>query len=214
MKTALLYTTVANLQDWQALTNSRQLDRWFVDSECKLAATEPMADAAENDIYTEAGWNEEPPRYPALVHIELNNEQQIEIAEAIRSGQIITDLYDVCPNCNISSPINEAEEGDCRECDVHLYRIPASHQHISTMDAVKCDSCNPQGLTLREYQSAIELGNDPKAATVRCLYCGADIDAELAYVVPTISDEEAWADAAKMHMAGCEWVATRAHNLR
>ena len=48
----------------------------------------------------------------------------------------------------------------------------------------------------------------------RCAYCGADLPAEAEDVKPpAVDDDEAWAELAKEHGTGCEWVETRAHRL-
>ena len=67
---ALLYRTITNETEWNAMTASRVLTGWFRDSECTVAASEEEADTAGDDIYTESGWNVTPTRYPALAHIE------------------------------------------------------------------------------------------------------------------------------------------------
>lgn len=51
--------------------------------------------------------------------------------------------------------------------------------------------------------------------TERCLYCGADISAEMA-TPPLPSDDDGWqgiVDSGE-HYPFCEWIATRAHSKR
>lgn len=44
-----------------------------------------------------------------------------------------------------------------------------------------------------------------------CEYCGADIVTNPDAAVPSLHDDEAWAELAEEHGSGCEWIATRAH---
>ena len=66
----MLFTTVTSREDWQKLMSGRDLTRWFRDEACANRATEAEADAAGDDVYTEAGWNMEPQSFPVLAHIE------------------------------------------------------------------------------------------------------------------------------------------------
>ena len=44
-----------------------------------------------------------------------------------------------------------------------------------------------------------------------CLYCSADIPVTVADEAPAEDDDDAWERVAKHHIAGCEWIETRAH---
>ena len=44
-----------------------------------------------------------------------------------------------------------------------------------------------------------------------CAYCDANIEEH--DTVPSVSDDDTWADLAEEHGRDCEWVATRAHRL-
>ena len=48
---------------------------------------------------------------------------------------------------------------------------------------------------------------------VNCAYCereqADDYDEDA--IVPSVHDDEAWAELAESHDADCEWIATRAH---
>lgn len=67
----ILYTIVQDAADWQSLTSGRDNTRWFHDADCTRPATIAEADAASEDIYTDAGWNIQPTKFPALAHIEV-----------------------------------------------------------------------------------------------------------------------------------------------
>lgn len=43
-----------------------------------------------------------------------------------------------------------------------------------------------------------------------CLYCGAQLDSD--YTPPVSADAE-WDRLAEQHVAGCEWITTRAHRV-
>jgi len=45
-----------------------------------------------------------------------------------------------------------------------------------------------------------------------CVYCGVEIDGGEPDP-PDVDDDESWAELAKVHADGCEWVATRAHRM-
>lgn len=55
-----------------------------------------------------------------------------------------------------------------------------------------------------------------------CAYCGSDVEilhqdpnhmGEPCEVIPPADDDSAWAELAEQHADGCEWIATRAHQL-
>lgn len=48
---------------------------------------------------------------------------------------------------------------------------------------------------------------------MECIYCGITIDGRDGDA-PIPSTEQGWAEEAKLHDVGCEWVNTRAHTLQ
>jgi len=66
----MLYRMIQSAEEWTRITTTRDLSGWYRDPECTEPATAEEVDKAGDDIYTEGGWNVEPPSYPALVHIE------------------------------------------------------------------------------------------------------------------------------------------------
>lgn len=146
-----------------------------------------------------------------------NNERCIMVGKAVAYGEVAEDgsTYSLshAPTQHDFDVVAAALDG-MTEAEIAACIQGEEHQHGSVEDGVDCEVCNPQGLTVREYRTAIERGNDPKAQTIACTDCGAEIVAEFAYVVPAVDDEQAWADAGGMHNQDCEWVSTRAHRLR
>lgn len=57
----------------------------------------------------------------------------------------------------------------------------------------------------------IEEARVDETTTTECAYCSADVTERSA--VPAGDDAEAWAELAKEHRPGCEWVVTRAHRM-
>ncbi len=44
-----------------------------------------------------------------------------------------------------------------------------------------------------------------------CAYCNREVADET--IVPAIDDDKGWAELAREHQAGCEWIETRAHRI-
>ena len=51
----------------------------------------------------------------------------------------------------------------------------------------------------------------PAPGLVACAYCGAAVPKNEA--IPGATDDSGWRALAKIHMANCEWIATRAHRI-
>lgn len=71
MKLLQLYRYINSPSDWKLLLDERDNTGWFLDWECSRPAPETLVDRCGEDIYTEGGWNEAPPSYPALVSLDI-----------------------------------------------------------------------------------------------------------------------------------------------
>lgn len=66
-----------------------------------------------------------------------------------------------------------------------------------------------------DYEHRYDVHAHGENETVECAYCGFQVrGCESCPNAPPADDDAAWEELAKEHSDGCEWVQTRAHQLR